>query len=506
MVTLRMSAEWEMVVKVSKNEVALTLGMTAYWPFFIHAPFSTGLFVSARESWAVWYGAVMLAAVAVTVVLLYAHSRLAGWDFVTRAALATVTSLACLALAGVLIAADRGVTWYCGAVAPWVCSVVVGVLVTLLTMLWASVARCLGRDRLAVCLAVTLVLAQVVNALAISVGELLGLPDAAWSVIFPMGSALTMLVLRPVGAMANGLMACGAGTGEADENGPVPLRELVRGGCDWLVLLVVFSLYLLGSGVFRGSYKAHTGEAEAVFDVAWRVVVVLVSCAMLAYAVLSLHNAKREPYPWAPAAFFCLAVLYVALLARGPLGEACNVAVLHSRLIAVYLMWAAAESFSRRCPHRWGAVTVPALFLTVQTMVRTLASLFSDDGFLLPFSSVALDAVLALTAFTMTVGVFWWVRARAYHSEEGTGTFAIEDSPREVRDVTSMLRVEYSLTDREADVLRLLARGYTQKSIAEELGLSFNSVRTYAKGLYAKLGVHARQEVIDLVRERKRQA
>lgn len=57
----------------------------------------------------------------------------------------------------------------------------------------------------------------------------------------------------------------------------------------------------------------------------------------------------------------------------------------------------------------------------------------------------------------------------------------------------------YGLTDRERDVLELLARGYTQKSIADELGLALNSVRTYAKTLYLKLGVHSRQEVIEFM-------
>ena len=36
------------------------------------------------------------------------------------------------------------------------------------------------------------------------------------------------------------------------------------------------------------------------------------------------------------------------------------------------------------------------------------------------------------------------------------------------------------------------------KRIAEELCVSLNSVQTYAKSLYRKLGVHSRQEVIDL--------
>lgn len=63
-------------------------------------------------------------------------------------------------------------------------------------------------------------------------------------------------------------------------------------------------------------------------------------------------------------------------------------------------------------------------------------------------------------------------------------------------------RATYGLTDRERDVLELLARGYTQKSIADELGLALNSVRTYAKTLYLKLGVHSRQKVIEFMNQK----
>ena len=49
--------------------------------------------------------------------------------------------------------------------------------------------------------------------------------------------------------------------------------------------------------------------------------------------------------------------------------------------------------------------------------------------------------------------------------------------------------------------MALLSEGHTQRRIAELMQVSINSVRTYAKGLYAKLGIHSRQELIDLVNE-----
>ena len=46
-----------------------------------------------------------------------------------------------------------------------------------------------------------------------------------------------------------------------------------------------------------------------------------------------------------------------------------------------------------------------------------------------------------------------------------------------------------SLTQREVDVLRLVALGYINKEIAEMLSISFNTVLTHRKNISAKLGI-----------------
>lgn len=58
---------------------------------------------------------------------------------------------------------------------------------------------------------------------------------------------------------------------------------------------------------------------------------------------------------------------------------------------------------------------------------------------------------------------------------------------------------EYGLTEREVDVLRLLAKGRSKAFIAESLFISENTVRGHARRLYAKLGVHRRDELQGLL-------
>lgn len=63
----------------------------------------------------------------------------------------------------------------------------------------------------------------------------------------------------------------------------------------------------------------------------------------------------------------------------------------------------------------------------------------------------------------------------------------------------AVVAYRYGLSRREAEVLEFLARGRDVPYVASELVISKNTVRTHTKGIFAKTGVHSRQELIDLV-------
>lgn len=57
------------------------------------------------------------------------------------------------------------------------------------------------------------------------------------------------------------------------------------------------------------------------------------------------------------------------------------------------------------------------------------------------------------------------------------------------------------LTDREVDILRLVARGLTSRKIAEELSINHRTVETHRQNIMAKLGIHSATALAGYARE-----
>lgn len=64
------------------------------------------------------------------------------------------------------------------------------------------------------------------------------------------------------------------------------------------------------------------------------------------------------------------------------------------------------------------------------------------------------------------------------------------------------LAKEYALTERELEVVQLMARGRSNKRIQEELFISRGTCSTHIRHIYQKLDIHNRQDLIDLIEGR----
>ena len=57
------------------------------------------------------------------------------------------------------------------------------------------------------------------------------------------------------------------------------------------------------------------------------------------------------------------------------------------------------------------------------------------------------------------------------------------------------------LTQREMDILRLLAEGLSDREIAQRLVLAEGTVKWYNKQIYSKLGVNGREQAVSKARQ-----
>ncbi len=89
------------------------------------------------------------------------------------------------------------------------------------------------------------------------------------------------------------------------------------------------------------------------------------------------------------------------------------------------------------------------------------------------------------------LGLGIWVGRRLFRSEPRAGTFVPNDRAQS----------SLGITDREREVLQLLANGRSNKEIAAQLELSPNTVKTHVARLFEKLQVARRTEAVLRARE-----
>ena len=68
---------------------------------------------------------------------------------------------------------------------------------------------------------------------------------------------------------------------------------------------------------------------------------------------------------------------------------------------------------------------------------------------------------------------------------------------------THNLTDRFGLSEREAQILERLLKGYSTASIRNELAIAKGTVDTYIQRIYRKCDVHGRQELVELAEGRR---
>lgn len=76
-------------------------------------------------------------------------------------------------------------------------------------------------------------------------------------------------------------------------------------------------------------------------------------------------------------------------------------------------------------------------------------------------------------------------------------------SPAQVDIVCNQIIDEFALSEREGEILKLIARGNTASNIANKLVISPHTVNTHIRHIYEKVNIHKRSELIEYINMRK---
>lgn len=144
---------------------------------------------------------------------------------------------------------------------------------------------------------------------------------------------------------------------------------------------------------------------------------------------------------------------------------------------------------------------VAGLYMPGLFGVRSYNVFTQSTSFLLFFVYLALAVLIVIDRRQHRAALAEAERALTEHRklEETRMQQKALDEAEEFQNLCRRVGEEANLTDREVEVLALLARGRDLPFICEELFLARNTVKGYTKSIYAKLGVHSKQELINLV-------
>ena len=138
-----------------------------------------------------------------------------------------------------------------------------------------------------------------------------------------------------------------------------------------------------------------------------------------------------------------------------------------------------------------GSLTLAALLLLAGILVGgILMSVVGRDA-----TAMALVAVSLVYVTMLALGVSAQRRSQS--------NYIIVRNPQDVARIAAaqaqaIAREFPALSPRELDVLRLLLQHQTIDRMAEELGISRNTVKSHIAHLYEKTGLNSRQQLVDL--------
>ena len=264
----------------------------------------------------------------------------------------------------------------------------------------------------------------------------------------------------------------------------------------WSRTCVVFTATLLGAVVVfaldQYSYLAFSGQAQYVLHYVWEILLTADSAFILGMLPFFASWIIARPMAgYEKALAIILAALYV--------GDSIAWIIIPMQIFSMlqYAVWMVSVTY---CIVIMSQARSSVEDKSVRTMCMTLViiSLAMLPVIILAmvFSHLReLSIPIVSLAYTIAILVFLFIAiARTTGRKE-------EETP-ENRELSFAKAMEmYHITEREAEVVKLIKKGLTNKEIASELDISVNTVNNHIANIFAKTEVRSRIDLLNLLQE-----
>ncbi len=166
------------------------------------------------------------------------------------------------------------------------------------------------------------------------------------------------------------------------------------------------------------------------------------------------------------------------------------------------LVWCLLAAIGRRNVYTaipmiaWGNSVLQGGMLCGTTLGHFVNDAYVRNPDLLPAITSAIVFVFVAYQMLALNGFSFDAAIRGIQQPESV---VVTDRAVEFEQVCAAIGQQHELTQRENEIFLLMAKGRNNRFIQEELCLTHNTVKTHIMHIYAKLGVHSHQELIDLV-------
>ncbi len=370
-----------------------------------------------------------------------------------------------------------------------VSAVISGAAASLLMLEWASHLSSYDEDRLELVIPLCSLVSVFVSCFSV-------LPDSAYWVacaLLPVLSAATLVCRSKRGAVEV----------ETDEPVAVSCPQNQGEGLDILrIALVTCATYALikfvGGSPFDPSY-AESGIWNGVPHLFGLLMAVAIAFLSLAhFSRLTMAAIMRVITPAVVIA--CLLLLLPG--ASLQLVSGILMAIAETPLVVFITLWAMGRAHRGQFDARSGFGLL---------MGSAQLGIFLGSLLLLPGNGPALDSDLVVVALCAVFTLFASFApagngerpeghpAMEANSTEGSTVFADEAVASSMDNACAAISNRFGLSEREREVLLLLARGHSRAYIRDALFISKNTIATHARHIYQKTGTHSQQELIVLV-------